>query len=259
MSTGADCVFYEKPRGQWWYKLQRWPYGESPGYDKSGPFATYREAEKHLSDNEANPGGWSVQALPGCKHDLARSEKLAYADEIAWSCDRCGASGPEVEAAAKARQAARAQKHAIGPAPGSHAALLPGVLADYEQRARAARRGASLQLSPAEVAERKRHRRASKAQARRNERIRVEITNKAKAKLPPVPVTTFTPAKTTWGKPGSQAEAYKRIIMSGVDDDLEVHELVVKELGKGKAGPVAYAHWYRNWLLKHGHKPPRDK
>ena len=67
------------------------------------------------------------------------------------------------------------------------------------------------------------------------------------------------PVEAAWGRRGSAAEAYKRIIMSGVDDDLEVHELVVKELGKGKAGPAAYAHWYRNWLTKRGHKPPRDK
>lgn len=153
MSTGADCVFYEKPRGQWWYKLQRWPYGETPAYDRRGPFATSEKAARRI----------------------AKLRQRA-------------AKPPEVFLAAEL--------------PATELALV------------AAR-----------------------------DRINVAAP----------------PTKTTWGQPGSQAEAYKRIIMSGVDDDLEVHTLVAKELGAGKAGPKAYAHWYRNWLVKHGHKPPRDR
>lgn len=102
MSTGADCKIYEKAKGQWWYALQRWPYGESEEYDRFGPFPTYRDAHDHLDDNHANPGGASVHARPGCPHDLARE---AYAGE--WQCDRCGEAGGEVEAAAKLSPAGR--------------------------------------------------------------------------------------------------------------------------------------------------------
>lgn len=72
--------------------------------------------------------------------------------------------------------------------------------------------------------------------------------------------------KSTWGTPGSQAEAYKRLIMAnrtrktltGKDEltDDEIHAVVERELGVGKAGPKSYVQWYRNWLTKHGHKPP---
>ena len=61
MSTGADCLIYEKEPNKWFYNLQRWPYGETPDYDTYGPFKSQEEAENHISDNHANPGGWSVQ------------------------------------------------------------------------------------------------------------------------------------------------------------------------------------------------------
>jgi hypothetical protein len=86
MSTGADCRFYEKTPGQWFYDLQQWPYGESTNYDTSGPFGTFREAYKHLHDNNANPGGFFVSPLPGCKHDLLTERKFDH--DV--SCDRCG-------------------------------------------------------------------------------------------------------------------------------------------------------------------------
>lgn len=57
MSTGADCVFEEREPGRWWYRLQRWPYGETPDYDEAGPFGNEERARKHLHDNHANPGG----------------------------------------------------------------------------------------------------------------------------------------------------------------------------------------------------------
>lgn len=61
MSTGADCVFEEREPGRWWYRLQRWPYGESEEYDTYGPFSSEEKAEKHLDQNHANPGGsWTV-------------------------------------------------------------------------------------------------------------------------------------------------------------------------------------------------------
>jgi hypothetical protein len=83
MSTGADCHFEEKKKGEWHYALQQWPYGENPDYDTFGPFPTFRKAMDHLDTNHANPGGYSIHALPGCPHDLVDTEQEM--------CDRCGA------------------------------------------------------------------------------------------------------------------------------------------------------------------------
>ena len=65
MSTGADCHFVEKELGKWYYKIQRWPYGEWPEYDEHGPFPTFAAADRHLGENYANPGGFSVSEFPG--------------------------------------------------------------------------------------------------------------------------------------------------------------------------------------------------
>lgn len=81
-STGADCYFYEESKGKWFYKLQQYPYGQTPDYDTFGPFGTFKQAYDHLSDNHANPGGFNINALPGCPHDMV---------EDGW-CNRCGAS-----------------------------------------------------------------------------------------------------------------------------------------------------------------------
>lgn len=59
MSTGADCHFVEKKPNQWYYQLQRWPYGENPNYDTFGPFQSLEIAINHLNRHHANPGGWS--------------------------------------------------------------------------------------------------------------------------------------------------------------------------------------------------------
>jgi len=60
MSTGADCHFVERGPGKWYYSLQDWPYGDWPEYQTYGPFPSLEKAEKHLDDNHANPGGWSI-------------------------------------------------------------------------------------------------------------------------------------------------------------------------------------------------------
>lgn len=86
MSTGADCRFYEKTKGQWFYDLQQYPYGENEDYKTYGPFRTFAAAEKHLSDNHANPGGYTVSALPGCPHDMLVT---AHQPDTAY-CNRCG-------------------------------------------------------------------------------------------------------------------------------------------------------------------------
>ena len=59
MSTGADCIFYEKNPNEWYYKIQKYPYGATEEYDKRGPFTSEDKAIDHLDANYANPGGWS--------------------------------------------------------------------------------------------------------------------------------------------------------------------------------------------------------
>jgi len=60
MSTGADCQFEEREPSVWYYKMQRYPYGETEEYDKHGPFYSFRAAEKHLDKRYANPGAYSI-------------------------------------------------------------------------------------------------------------------------------------------------------------------------------------------------------
>lgn len=80
MSTGADCHFYQKKDGKWFYEIQEYPYGEMEDYEKNGPFSSFRAAVRHLDSHHANPGGYSVSPLPGCKHS-ARTH---------GECDSCG-------------------------------------------------------------------------------------------------------------------------------------------------------------------------
>lgn len=91
MSTGANCRVYEKTAGKWFYDLQCYPYGATEEYDTQGPFKTYIEASTHLHDNNANPGGCSIDALPGCPHDLLRKSPFAGPNEtFTHYCNRCG-------------------------------------------------------------------------------------------------------------------------------------------------------------------------
>jgi hypothetical protein len=65
MSTGFECAFDEELDGSWTYTLQDWdcPVGAWSWRDYAttyGPFPTLEAAQKHLGDNHANPGGYSV-------------------------------------------------------------------------------------------------------------------------------------------------------------------------------------------------------
>lgn len=91
MSTNANCGFFEKEPGEWYYELQEYPYGDCEDYTTSGPFRTFAQALRHLDRNHANPGGWSISPLPGCKHDLVTKEEHPDAF-CTHRCDRCGAS-----------------------------------------------------------------------------------------------------------------------------------------------------------------------
>ena len=89
MSTGADCTIREDDDGKWYYDLQRWPYGEWPEYDTFGPFNTYGEAQEHLSNHHANPGGFSIHRRSECSHP---QEFRLRCWPGGWECRKCGYS-----------------------------------------------------------------------------------------------------------------------------------------------------------------------
>jgi hypothetical protein len=74
----------------------------------------------------------------------------------------------------------------------------------------------------------------------------------------PCPVKRPTSPTTQWGRVGTAAECYKRLLTSVTytTPDAEIHAQVTAEIGAGKAGPLSYVGWYRNWLLKRGHALP---
>jgi hypothetical protein len=64
MSTDQACAFIEVQPGHWYYLLEDWdaPKGAYDWREYAtayGPFGTENKAIEHLSDNHANPGGWS--------------------------------------------------------------------------------------------------------------------------------------------------------------------------------------------------------
>ena len=59
MSTGLDCVLHETPdTRQWYYALET--YDRRDQYTLTGPFSSEDAAHKHLHENHANPGGYSL-------------------------------------------------------------------------------------------------------------------------------------------------------------------------------------------------------
>lgn len=69
MSTNSECLFIQVGIDQWFYVLEdydaprnAWDWREyATAY---GPFKSEDEANEHLRDNHANPGGSSTQELP---------------------------------------------------------------------------------------------------------------------------------------------------------------------------------------------------
>jgi len=53
-STGEYCHFFKAKDRKWYFEL-----GDENRPRAYGPFMSEHEAEKYLSDNHANPGGWS--------------------------------------------------------------------------------------------------------------------------------------------------------------------------------------------------------
>jgi hypothetical protein len=95
-STNSECNFMEVRPGEWWYLLDQW----RPGYDDDGeeeedhrwdwredaiaegPFKTFEEAQAHLRNNHANPGGYSkIEYHPDYKIDELLQSKMAEAGE----------------------------------------------------------------------------------------------------------------------------------------------------------------------------------
>lgn len=65
VSTGLNCWFIEPEPGRWYYLLEDW--SSLKGGDDwrefataYGPFTGFEQADTHLFDNHANPGGYSV-------------------------------------------------------------------------------------------------------------------------------------------------------------------------------------------------------
>ena len=68
MSTNSECEFV-KWKKKWYYTLEDYnaPKNAWDWYEYSstyGPFASQDEADEHLRDNHANPGGASIAELP---------------------------------------------------------------------------------------------------------------------------------------------------------------------------------------------------
>jgi hypothetical protein len=62
MSTGLECLIVEHTPGHWYYVLQDWdcPVGAWDWMEYAtayGPFRSEDDANRHLSQNHANPGG----------------------------------------------------------------------------------------------------------------------------------------------------------------------------------------------------------
>jgi hypothetical protein len=58
MSTGLDCGFFKASDGKWYMYLEDSCYRDV--YNDYGPFNSQEEADRYLSRNFANPGGYNV-------------------------------------------------------------------------------------------------------------------------------------------------------------------------------------------------------
>lgn len=89
MSTGANCVIFEKTPDQWFYKIQLWPYGESTKYDTGGPFKTAKLAIAHMDQNHGNPGGWTTHTHPGHVCEFKLEAESGWSREPIEVCQKC--------------------------------------------------------------------------------------------------------------------------------------------------------------------------
>lgn len=97
MSTNSNCLFVQVETESYYYILEdynapknSWDWREfSSSY---GPFASYEEANQHLVDNHANPGGSSAKMLPEgvTRLDLTQDSVLAQCIASAQAPERLG-------------------------------------------------------------------------------------------------------------------------------------------------------------------------
>lgn len=57
-SSSRHCEFYKAQDGRWYMELASREYGDERDATTYGPFPTQDAAERYLSDNFSNPGGW---------------------------------------------------------------------------------------------------------------------------------------------------------------------------------------------------------
>jgi hypothetical protein len=84
MSTGLECFFVETEKDEWYYILESWDTPKlawnwldyATAY---GSFASFDDAYNHLSDNHANPGGYSKMEFDHFDK-LSESQKETYTD-----------------------------------------------------------------------------------------------------------------------------------------------------------------------------------
>ncbi len=98
MSTGAECNFWETEQGEWYYRLQHWPYGDNDEFSKYGPFSSFAAAKRDLS-RHPNPGGYSVDAktLKGKEEAYGwpggvKPEWPDWSQDRKGECLKCGAA-----------------------------------------------------------------------------------------------------------------------------------------------------------------------
>lgn len=83
MSTGLNCEYFEAKQGSWYYVLEHynapknaWDWTENA--DVVGPFGSMDAADKHLHENNANPGGFGETAW----RDGRTKEEQAHWDKL---------------------------------------------------------------------------------------------------------------------------------------------------------------------------------
>jgi hypothetical protein len=86
MSTNSECEFFETEPGKWFYALET-KYGEEDREvwdwreeaNAYGPFESYDQADEHLRENHANPGGHSITTHTEFRMDDVWSKLIAEA------------------------------------------------------------------------------------------------------------------------------------------------------------------------------------
>lgn len=89
MSTGLECLFVEREDNKWYYILENYdaPKDAWSWLDYAtayGPFCSFKSAKKHLDDNHANPGGYSVIKSEHYKQ-FSESRRNQYDDLLKYA------------------------------------------------------------------------------------------------------------------------------------------------------------------------------